>query len=72
MPCASPEYTLVVPNALEYWLECLAMTKLQARVPTSDPETVDDIKLASKPSPDQTHCPQEGGCREVNEGEDLQ
>ncbi|KAF4382101.1 hypothetical protein F8388_001246 [Cannabis sativa] len=47
-PCASPEYRLAVPNALEYRLECPATTKLQACVPTSDPETVFDIKYYSR------------------------
>ncbi|KAI9174283.1 hypothetical protein LWI28_014983 [Acer negundo] len=43
-PCADPEYRLAVPLATEYRLECPATTKQKAIVPTSNPETVFDIK----------------------------
>ncbi|CAN6587505.1 unnamed protein product [Malus baccata var. baccata] len=47
-PCADPEYKLAVPGALEYRVECPATTKVQACVPTSNPETVYDIKYYTR------------------------
>ncbi|WOG93244.1 hypothetical protein DCAR_0312525 [Daucus carota subsp. sativus] len=47
-PCASPEYKLAVPLATEYRLHCPASFPQQAIVPTSDPETVYDIKYFSR------------------------
>lgn len=47
-PCADPEYRSAVPGALEYRLECPATTKLKAIVPTSNPETVYDIKYYTR------------------------
>ena len=47
-PCAHPEYKPSIPGALEYRIFCPASTKLQAIVPTSDPETVFDIKYYSR------------------------
>ncbi|KAJ4792377.1 Versican core protein [Rhynchospora pubera] len=43
-PCASPEYRDALPLATEYRLHCPATTAAKAIVPTSDPETVYDIK----------------------------
>ncbi|KAH8511042.1 hypothetical protein H0E87_008547 [Populus deltoides] len=43
-PCASPEYKSALPMATEYRPECPATTKLKPVVPTSNPETVYDIK----------------------------
>ncbi|TXG51614.1 hypothetical protein EZV62_024138 [Acer yangbiense] len=47
-PCADPEYRLAVPLATEYRLECPATTKQKAIVPTSNPETVFDIKYYTR------------------------
>ncbi|GAV74850.1 hypothetical protein CFOL_v3_18330 [Cephalotus follicularis] len=47
-PCAHPEYRSSVPGALEYRVCCPATTKLQAIVPTSNPETVYDIKYYTR------------------------
>ncbi|KAK2663386.1 hypothetical protein Ddye_001960 [Dipteronia dyeriana] len=47
-PCADPEYRLAVPLATEYRLECPATTKKKAIVPTSNPETVFDIKYYTR------------------------
>lgn len=43
-PCADPEFKLSIPGALEYRLECPATTKVKPCIPTSNPETVYDIK----------------------------
>ncbi|KAG5247645.1 hypothetical protein OIU76_029872 [Salix suchowensis] len=43
-PCASPEYRSALPMATEYRPECPATTKGKPVVPTSNPETVYDIK----------------------------
>ncbi|XP_078176165.1 furry [Carex rostrata] len=43
-PCAHPEYRDAVPLAVEYRLRCPATAAAQAIVPSSDPETVYDIK----------------------------
>ncbi|KMZ59119.1 hypothetical protein ZOSMA_6G00480 [Zostera marina] len=47
-PCASPEYRLAVPGALEYRLHAPASVPEQAIIPTSDPETVYDIKYYTR------------------------
>lgn len=47
-PCASPEYRLAVPKATEYRVFCPATVPAKAIVPTSDPETVYDIKYFSR------------------------
>uniref|UniRef100_A0A7N0V190 Uncharacterized protein n=1 Tax=Kalanchoe fedtschenkoi TaxID=63787 RepID=A0A7N0V190_KALFE len=47
-PCASPEYKLAIPAATEYRIECPASTKIKPIVPTSNPETVYDIKYYSR------------------------
>ena len=47
-PCASPEYRPAIPGALEYRPSCPATTKLKPCVPTSDPETVFDIKYYTR------------------------
>ncbi|XP_043707582.1 uncharacterized protein LOC122656941 [Telopea speciosissima] len=47
-PCASPEYKLAVPDALEYRIYCPASEPLKAIVPTANPETVYDIKYYSR------------------------
>ncbi|XP_038895860.1 uncharacterized protein LOC120084028 [Benincasa hispida] len=47
-PCADPEYRLAVPSALEYRVFCPATTKEKAIVPTSNPETVFDIKYYTR------------------------
>ncbi|CAM8924138.1 hypothetical protein QQ045_022912 [Rhodiola kirilowii] len=47
-PCASPEYKLAIPAATDYRIECPASTKIKPIVPTSDPETVYDIKYYSR------------------------
>ncbi|WMV17333.1 hypothetical protein MTR67_010718 [Solanum verrucosum] len=44
-PQTSPEYLASVPKATEYRIFCPATTQSQAIIPTSDPETVFDIKL---------------------------
>ncbi|TQE10203.1 hypothetical protein C1H46_004175 [Malus baccata] len=46
--CAESEYKLAVPSALEYRVECLATTKVQAYVPTSNQETMYDIKYFTR------------------------
>ena len=43
-PCADPEYKSALPGALEYRVFCPATPKEKACVPTSNPETVYDIK----------------------------
>ncbi|KAM3351560.1 hypothetical protein ACQJBY_023496 [Aegilops geniculata] len=46
-PCSSPEYRSAVPGALEYRQTCPATLREdspRAIIPTSDPETVFDIK----------------------------
>ncbi|KAJ7978750.1 Furry [Quillaja saponaria] len=47
-PCADPEYKLAVPSALEYRIFCPATVKEIACVPTSNPETVYDIKYYNR------------------------
>lgn len=47
-PCADPEYRSAVPSALEYRVFCPATTKEKAIVPTSNPETVFDIKYYTR------------------------
>ncbi|KAL4297044.1 hypothetical protein GQ457_12G006250 [Hibiscus cannabinus] len=47
-PCASPEYKSAVPKATEYRVHCPATTLLKPIVPTSDPETVFDIKYYAR------------------------
>ncbi|BAD87355.1 unknown protein [Oryza sativa Japonica Group] len=49
-PCASPEYRSALPGALEYRHRCPAtLTKdTMAVVPTSEPETVYDIKYYTR------------------------
>lgn len=47
-PCASPEYKLAVPAATEYRIFCPATQPGNAIIPTSDPETVYDIKYFSR------------------------
>lgn len=47
-PCADPEYKLAVPGALEYRVFCPATVREKAIVPTSNPETVYDIKYFSR------------------------
>lgn len=43
-PCTSPEYKGAVPKADQYRVHCPATVPVKAIVPTSDPETVYDIK----------------------------
>jgi hypothetical protein len=43
-PCAHPEYRDALPRAVEYRRHCPATAVAEAIVPTSDPETVYDIK----------------------------
>ncbi|KAH7851083.1 hypothetical protein Vadar_007059 [Vaccinium darrowii] len=43
-PVSGPEYMDAVPKATEYRVFCPATVPQQAIVPTSDPETVFDIK----------------------------
>ncbi|NP_001145357.1 uncharacterized protein LOC100278693 [Zea mays] len=50
-PCASPEYRSALPGALEYRVKCPATVRDdrdKAIVPTSDPETVYDIKYFTR------------------------
>ncbi|KAK8499846.1 hypothetical protein V6N12_072549 [Hibiscus sabdariffa] len=47
-PCASPEYKSAVPKATEYRVRCPATTLQKPIVPTSDPETVFDIKYYTR------------------------
>ncbi|OVA14604.1 hypothetical protein BVC80_1813g44 [Macleaya cordata] len=47
-PCADPEYKSALPGALEYRIYCPATTKAKAIIPTSNPETVFDIKYYSR------------------------
>uniref|UniRef100_A0A0D9V605 Uncharacterized protein n=1 Tax=Leersia perrieri TaxID=77586 RepID=A0A0D9V605_9ORYZ len=49
-PCASPEYRSALPGALEYRQRCPATLTEDTRavVPTSDPETVYDIKYYTR------------------------
>ncbi|KAJ8752748.1 hypothetical protein K2173_007058 [Erythroxylum novogranatense] len=47
-PCADPEYRSALPMALDYRPHCPATPKLTAIVPTSDPETVYDIKYFTR------------------------
>ncbi|XP_078437230.1 furry [Wolffia australiana] len=47
-PCAHPEYRNAVPGALEYRRFCPATVPGKAIVPTSDPETVFDIKYFTR------------------------
>ena len=47
-PCTDPEYKSALAGALEYRIFCLATAKEKACVPTSDPETVYDIKYFSR------------------------
>ncbi|KAL1154971.1 hypothetical protein V6Z11_A09G279900 [Gossypium hirsutum] len=43
-PCADPEYKNALPKATEYRIRCPATNLQKPIVPTSDPETVFDIK----------------------------
>ncbi|PKU70193.1 uncharacterized protein LOC110095554 [Dendrobium catenatum] len=47
-PCADPEYRNAVPGALEYRRFCPATPPAKAIVPTSDPQTVYDIKYYTR------------------------
>uniref|UniRef100_A0A5B7BH94 Furry n=1 Tax=Davidia involucrata TaxID=16924 RepID=A0A5B7BH94_DAVIN len=47
-PCADPEYKSAVPNAIEYRVFCPATVPVKAIVPSSNPETVYDIKYYSR------------------------
>ncbi|KAK9116005.1 hypothetical protein Sjap_014952 [Stephania japonica] len=47
-PCADPEYKPAVPGALEYRIFCPATVNQKAIVPTSNPETVFDIKYYTR------------------------
>ncbi|KAH7660662.1 hypothetical protein IHE45_15G008000 [Dioscorea alata] len=47
-PCASPEYRDAIPMALEYRRFCPATAPVKAIIPTSDPETVYDIKYYTR------------------------
>ncbi|KAK9106801.1 hypothetical protein Syun_022812 [Stephania yunnanensis] len=47
-PCADPEYKLAVPSALEYRIFCPATVNQKAIIPTSNPETVFDIKYYTR------------------------
>ncbi|KAH7528881.1 uncharacterized protein LOC107418925 [Ziziphus jujuba] len=47
-PCADPEYKSALPGALEYRLTCPASAKVEACVPSSNPETVYDIKYFTR------------------------
>ncbi|GAB4828670.1 hypothetical protein Ancab_018336, partial [Ancistrocladus abbreviatus] len=47
-PCASPEYKSAVPKATEYRVFCPATVPQKAIIPTSNPETVYDIKYFSR------------------------
>ncbi|KAI9088374.1 hypothetical protein K1719_029823 [Acacia pycnantha] len=47
-PCADPEYKSALPGALEYRVFCPATTREKAIVPTSNPETVYDIKYYTR------------------------
>ncbi|CAN0876947.1 hypothetical protein LINGRAHAP2_LOCUS11583 [Linum grandiflorum] len=47
-PCADPEYRLAIPKAVEYRIECPASTKVKPIIPSSDPDTVFDIKYHTR------------------------
>ncbi|XP_009792503.1 uncharacterized protein [Nicotiana sylvestris] len=47
-PQTSPEYLSAVPKATDYRLFCPATAQAKAIVPTSNPETVFDIKYYSR------------------------
>ncbi|KAL3526597.1 hypothetical protein ACH5RR_011253 [Cinchona calisaya] len=47
-PCVSPEYRNAVPKATEYRVFCPGTVPVKAIIPTSDPETVYDIKYFSR------------------------
>ncbi|KAK4252525.1 hypothetical protein QN277_014516 [Acacia crassicarpa] len=47
-PCADPEYKSALPGALEYRVFCPATAREKAIVPTSNPETVYDIKYYTR------------------------
>ncbi|XP_072956849.1 uncharacterized protein [Typha angustifolia] len=47
-PCSDPEYRSALPGALEYRRFCPATAPAKAIVPTSDPETVFDIKYYTR------------------------
>ncbi|THG05195.1 hypothetical protein TEA_013640 [Camellia sinensis var. sinensis] len=47
-PCAHPEYKDAVPKATEYRVFCPATVPVKAIIPSSDPETVYDIKYFSR------------------------
>ena len=47
-PCASPEYKSALPAATDYRVACPATVPLKACVPTSNPETVYDIKYYTR------------------------
>ncbi|KAI8541734.1 hypothetical protein RHMOL_Rhmol08G0085100 [Rhododendron molle] len=47
-PVAGPEYMDAVPKATEYRVFCPATVPQEAIIPTSDPETVFDIKYFSR------------------------
>ncbi|RZR93582.1 hypothetical protein BHM03_00022143 [Ensete ventricosum] len=47
-PCTSPEYRSSVPMATEYRRFCPATAPAKVRVPTSEPETVFDIKYYTR------------------------
>ncbi|XAR71299.1 hypothetical protein NMG60_11028496 [Bertholletia excelsa] len=47
-PCADPEYKSALPKATEYRVYCPATVPVKAIIPTSNPETVYDIKYFSR------------------------
>ncbi|MBA0858091.1 hypothetical protein Goshw_021404 [Gossypium schwendimanii] len=47
-PCADPEYKNALPKATEYRIRCPATSLQKPIVPTSDPETIFDIKYYAR------------------------
>ncbi|KAJ0980171.1 hypothetical protein J5N97_008426 [Dioscorea zingiberensis] len=47
-PCSDPEYREAIPMALEYRRFCPATVPAKAIIPSSDPETVFDIKYYTR------------------------
>ncbi|KAL4184560.1 hypothetical protein AMTRI_Chr10g226160 [Amborella trichopoda] len=47
-PCADPEYKNAIPSPLEYRRFCPATPPIKPCIPTSEPETVFDIKYYTR------------------------
>ncbi|PPR90236.1 hypothetical protein GOBAR_AA30455 [Gossypium barbadense] len=70
-PCADPEYKNALPKATEYRIRCPATNLQKPIVPTSDPETVFDIKYYAQKTFDVNDFPKVYLTAKVEEDENA-